>query len=114
MSSYAIPHMLQRTQRSAIINLSSIEAEYPAPYLATHSATKAFVDAFSQALALEYEAQIDVLSVRPMQVKSDEAKESGSCCEASRNECAAAAINMLGLDCETNGYWVHRCAALGM
>jgi short-subunit dehydrogenase len=52
MSNYAIPHMLKREKRSAIINLSSFAAEHPTPYVTNYSATKSFVDSFSQALSL--------------------------------------------------------------
>lgn len=31
-----------------------------------------------------------------------------SCNVATRNQCAQASIKYLGLDYETNGYWVHR------
>lgn len=50
MSNYAIPHMLKREKRSAIINVSSFSAEHPVPYVSNYSATKAFGDAFSKAM----------------------------------------------------------------
>ena len=57
---------------------------------------------------MEYSFQIDVLSLRPMLVESQLSKETKSCTVASRNECARAALKHLGVDYETNGYWVHR------
>lgn len=98
MSNYAIPHMLRRDKRSAIINVSSFSAEHPCPYVTNYSATKAFVDSFSQALSLEYENQIDILSLRPMYVESNMSKQRASFTVASRNQCAKSAIRMLGID----------------
>jgi len=54
--------------KSAIINVSSAESVYPLPYLALYSATKAFNDFFSRALAAEFKDSIDILSIRPFKV----------------------------------------------
>jgi short-subunit dehydrogenase len=45
----ALPGMLERHQ-GAVINVSSLAGESPAPYTATYGATKAFVTSLSQAL----------------------------------------------------------------
>jgi hypothetical protein len=45
----ALPGMLRRG-RGAVVNVSSLAGEAPAPYNATYGATKAFVTSFSQAL----------------------------------------------------------------
>lgn len=108
MSNYAIPHMLKRERRSAIINVSSFAAEQPSPYVSNYSATKSFVDSFSRALSLEYSDHIDVLSFRPMLVESNMSKQQASLTVATRNQAAKSAIRSLGLDYETNGYWMHR------
>lgn len=60
--------MLSRSHRSAIVNISSFSAEHPIPFIATYCATKAFNDYFSQAIQMEYNSKIDVLSVRPLYV----------------------------------------------
>ena len=111
MSNYAIPWMLKRKYRSAIINVSSLAGEHAIPYISTYSATKAFNDFFSRSLEMQYSDQIDVLSLRPMLVESNLSKQQKSCTVASRNECARSAIKYLGIDYETNGYWVHRLLA---
>lgn len=108
MTNYIIPYMLKRERRSAIINVSSFAAEHPVPYVSTYSATKAFNNFFSQAVGMEYENQIDVISLRPMLVESNMSKQKASCSVATRTQCTQAAIKYLGLDYETNGYWVHR------
>lgn len=108
MSNYAIPYMLKRERKSAIINVSSFTAEHPVPYVSNYSATKAFMDSFSKAIELEYSTSIDVLSLRPMMVESQMSKQPASFTVASRSQCARSAIAILGVDYETNGYWVHR------
>jgi 17beta-estradiol 17-dehydrogenase / very-long-chain 3-oxoacyl-CoA reductase len=50
MSHILITKMIQRSKRSAIINISSFSAEHPIPYIANYSATKAYNDFFSQAI----------------------------------------------------------------
>ena len=52
MSNYALPYMLKREKKSAIINVSSFAAEHPPPYVSNYAATKSFVDSFSRALSL--------------------------------------------------------------
>ena len=78
------------------------------PYISVYSATKAYNDFLSQALEMEYNGKIDVLSVRPMYVESNLSKMKKSCTVASKNECAQASLKYLGLDYETNGYYMHR------
>jgi short-subunit dehydrogenase len=98
MSHWAIPRMLKREKRSAIINLSSVAGTYPLPYISVYSATKALNDFFSQALEMEYSYKIDILSVKPLYVESNLSKMTKSCTVASRNECASASLKYLGLD----------------
>lgn len=57
---------------------------------------------------MEHSHKIDVLSLRPMYVESNMSKQKKSFMVASRNECASAGLKYLGIDYETNGYWVHR------
>jgi 17beta-estradiol 17-dehydrogenase / very-long-chain 3-oxoacyl-CoA reductase len=100
--------MLKREKRSAIINLSSIAGEYPIPFISTYSATKAYNDFFSQSTQMEYSHKIDILSLKPLVVESNLSKQKKSLTVASRNECAQAAMKYLGIDYETNGYYMHR------
>ena len=43
-----------------------------------------------------------------MYVESNLSKKTKSCTVASRNECAQSSLKYLGLDYETNGYYMHR------
>ena len=100
--------MLAREKRSAIINVSSVAGENPIPFISTYSATKAYNDFLSQSLTMEYAHKIDVLSLRPIYVESNLSKMEKSCTVASAQECAQSALKYLGVDYETNGYYVHR------
>lgn len=53
MTHIVLPGMVER-KRGAIINLSSSASQHPSPLVTVYSATKAYVDYFSQGLAIEY------------------------------------------------------------
>lgn len=70
MTRLVLPDMVRR-RSGAIINISSSAAAYPTPLLSLYSATKSFVDTFSQAISWEYaEHGITVQSVRPFYVET--------------------------------------------
>jgi len=56
MSHIVLPGMVER-KRGVIVNISSASALIPTPFLTLYSATKAFVDTFSQALNTEYKSK---------------------------------------------------------
>lgn len=106
------------TVRSAVISLSSIAGQRPLLYLSPYSATKAFNDFFSRALALEFGGGdspgfgcsspagggIDVLSCRPAYVVSNMShitEKSGFVID--RYECARSCMDKLGYVTETYG-----------
>jgi short-subunit dehydrogenase len=65
------PAMVAR-RRGAIVNLGSIGAFLPTPYMATYSATKAFVLSFSEALAAELASTgVGVLALCPGATKTE-------------------------------------------
>jgi hypothetical protein len=60
-----LPGMLERG-RGLVMNVASVGAYIPSPYMATYTATKAFVLAFSEALAVETKGTgVNVLCVCP-------------------------------------------------
>src|SRR5271156_4950090 len=66
-----IPAMLERGE-GAIINLASVAAHQPVPYMSVYAATKAFVLSFSEALWAEYKDRgIRVLSLNPGATKTE-------------------------------------------
>ncbi len=65
------PGMVAR-RRGAIVNLGSIGSFLPTPYMATYSATKAFVLSFSEALATELASTgVAVLALCPGATKTE-------------------------------------------
>jgi short-subunit dehydrogenase len=60
-----VPGMVAR-KRGVVMNVASVGAYAPAPYMATYAATKAFVLSFSEALAAELRGTgVEVLCVCP-------------------------------------------------
>jgi len=60
-----VPDMTQR-RRGAVVNVASMAAFAPGPYMATYCATKAFVLSFSESIAVELkETGVHVLCVCP-------------------------------------------------
>jgi short-subunit dehydrogenase len=60
-----LPAMVAR-RRGAVVNIASVGAFTPSPYMATYAATKAFVLSFSEAIAVELRGTgVDVLCVCP-------------------------------------------------
>ncbi len=54
LTSKIMPHMLERKQKSAIVNLSSFSIRCPFSNLAIYTATKAYNDLFSRCLSEDY------------------------------------------------------------
>jgi short-subunit dehydrogenase len=73
----ALPNMLARA-RGAIINVSSLAAFQPGPYNATYSATKAFVNVFTEALHEElYGTGVRVQALCPGPTRTGFQKRAG-------------------------------------
>ena len=65
LTSAVLPGMIERG-RGGIVNVSSVSGEQPIPYVATYSATKAYLTTFSEALHEEVRRQgVTVLAVLP-------------------------------------------------
>ena len=70
LSHQFIPGMLRR-KRGNIINVASVAAYQPVPYMAVYAATKAFVLSFSEALWAEYQERgINVTALCPGPVQT--------------------------------------------
>ena len=76
---YACIKALKEHQKKGIImNISSVAAFYPLPYIALYSASKAFVNHFSQAVDLEMKDEgIRVLASCPGAIKTNFRERSG-------------------------------------
>ena len=65
LSRRLIPKMLQRSNRSAIINLSSYVYLRPMSFIPIYSSTKAYVDTLSRMIEEDVRHKIDVITARP-------------------------------------------------
>lgn len=74
MTQIILPGMKQR-KRGLILNISSISAIIPVPYMALYGSTKALVNYFSQAIAMENkEFGIEIQSIMPAAVQTNMTK----------------------------------------
>ncbi|XP_036620789.1 very-long-chain 3-oxoacyl-CoA reductase [Trichosurus vulpecula] len=108
MTQLVLPGMLERS-KGAILNISSASGMYPVPLLSVYSATKAFVDFFSQCLHAEYRSKgIFVQSVLPFFVATKLAKiRKPTLDKPSSDTFVKSAIKTVGMQSRTNGYPVH-------
>nr|XP_060620483.1 very-long-chain 3-oxoacyl-CoA reductase [Anolis sagrei ordinatus] len=108
MTQLVLPGMLKRS-KGVIVNVSSISAVSPTPFLAVYSATKAFVNYFSHCLNVEYRRKgIIVQSLVPYLVVTNMSKlRKASLFRPMPGWFAKYAINTVGLESETAGYPYH-------
>ncbi|XP_072321512.1 very-long-chain 3-oxoacyl-CoA reductase-B isoform X2 [Eucyclogobius newberryi] len=108
MTRIVLPQMVER-KKGAILNLSSASGMYPVPLLTVYSASKAFVDFFSQGLQMEYKSKgIIVQSIMPFYVVTKMSKIRRATLDKPTPErYVAAELNTVGLQARTNGYLPH-------
>uniref|UniRef100_A0A2K5N3Y7 Very-long-chain 3-oxoacyl-CoA reductase n=1 Tax=Cercocebus atys TaxID=9531 RepID=A0A2K5N3Y7_CERAT len=99
----------KRISKGAILNISSGSGMFPVPLLTIYSATKTFVDFFSQCLHEEYRSKgIFVQSVLPYFVATKLAKIRKPTLDKPTPETfVKSAIKTVGLQSRTNGYLIH-------
>ncbi|XP_045681573.1 very-long-chain 3-oxoacyl-CoA reductase [Phyllostomus hastatus] len=108
MTRLVLPGMVERS-KGVILNISSASGMLPVPLLTVYSATKAFVDFFSQCIHEEYRSKgIFVQSVLPYVVATKLAKIQKTTLQIPSSETfVKSALKTVGLKSRTNGYWVH-------
>ncbi|XP_042236175.1 inactive hydroxysteroid dehydrogenase-like protein 1 isoform X2 [Homarus americanus] len=112
MTKLILPGMLSRG-KGAIINVASIAGLHPIPLMGIYSASKAFVDYFSQALDWEYRGSgITVQTVTPSYVSTNMTKFSElvhrpSVLIPTAQTFVSNALHTLGYARRTSGYWAH-------
>ncbi|VCX10168.1 unnamed protein product [Gulo gulo] len=108
MTRLVLPGMVERS-KGAILNISSASGIAPVPLLAIYSATKAFVDFFSQCLHEEYKSKgIFVQSVLPYYVATKLSKiRKPTLDKPSAETYVKSALKTVGLQSRTTGYLVH-------
>ncbi|XP_047631901.1 very-long-chain 3-oxoacyl-CoA reductase [Phacochoerus africanus] len=112
MTRLVLPGMVERS-KGAILNISSASGMYPVPLLTIYSATKAFVDFFSQCLHEEYKSKgIIVQSVLPYYVATKLAKiKRPTWDKPSPETFVKSAMKTIGVQSRTNGYPIHSLMA---
>ncbi|XP_039082713.1 very-long-chain 3-oxoacyl-CoA reductase [Hyaena hyaena] len=108
MTRLVLPGMVERS-KGAILNISSASGLVPVPLLAIYSATKAFVDFFSQCLHEEYRSKgIFVQSVLPFYVATKLSKVRKPTLDTPSAETyVKSALQTVGLQSRTTGYLIH-------
>jgi len=108
MCKIVLPAMVER-QKGVIINISSMAATIPNPLLTVYSASKAFVDKFSEDLATEYGKKgIIVQSVLPGFVATNMSKiRKPTWMAPSADRYVASALKTIGISRHTTGYYPH-------
>ncbi|XP_074595222.1 very-long-chain 3-oxoacyl-CoA reductase-like [Brevipalpus obovatus] len=108
MSHIALKRMEQQ-RRGIVINLSSYAGCVPTPLLAVYSASKAYVDYLSRAVAIEYENKgIIVQSVLPAYVATTMSKLKPSYFSPTPKTYVRSALKTVGLESRTFGYLPHK------
>lgn len=111
MTRAVFPFMKDK-KSGAIISISSGSGNFPAPYLAVYSSTKAFMTQFTRSLAVEWwDSGVDFLVVTPYYVVSNLYKrKSGSLLAPMPIKLIEGTLAQLGkskLVYEGHGYWMH-------
>ncbi|XP_004708369.1 very-long-chain 3-oxoacyl-CoA reductase [Echinops telfairi] len=108
MTQLVLPAMVERS-KGVILNISSASGMNPVPLLTVYSATKTFVDFFSQCLHEEYKRKgIFVQSVLPYFVATKLSKiRKPTLDKPSSDTYVKAAIRTIGFQSRTNGYPIH-------
>ncbi|XP_059498546.1 hydroxysteroid (20-beta) dehydrogenase 2 isoform X2 [Stegostoma tigrinum] len=108
MTRIVLPHLLKR-RKGIIINISSEAGTHPHPLITMYSATKVFVDFFSQALNAEYKPNgIIVQTVLPLFVSTNLTHDAEiNIFVKQADDYAREALNTVGLREKTNGCLSH-------
>jgi len=110
MTRAVFKYMLAR-RNGCVVSVSSGSGNYPAPYLALYSATKAFMTQFTRSLKIEYwDSGVDFLVVTPFYVVSNLYKrKSGTIIAPMPEKLIEGTLAQLGKRYiwEGHGYWFH-------
>ncbi|XP_066488195.1 very-long-chain 3-oxoacyl-CoA reductase [Tiliqua scincoides] len=103
MTRMVLPGMLERS-KGVIVNISSVAGHVPCPFMTLYSATKAFVNFFSQGLSTEYQSKgIIVQTVEPYLVVTKMSKIRPSRFRPTPETYVKHAINTIGVVNHTYG-----------
>merc|ERR1712179_442901 len=112
-----LPDMVKKG-KGAIIIIASIASYMPGPYLAEYTATKHYMHALTEAIAIEYEGTgVIIQEVDPGQVATEMTKDfAPGPARPPAAKYVASALATLGYSQRTLGYWEHglQWAMLGL
>lgn len=108
MTKIILPGMLEK-RRGVIINISSMAAHIPNPFVSVYAATKAFVNKLTEDLAAEYSnCGIIFQSVCPGYVVSNMSKlTTATWISPSPKAYVKSALRTVGTQSQTSGYFPH-------
>ena len=107
MTALCLPGML-RKKKGIIINNGSGSGRIPTPMLTVYSATKAYMDFFSQALNIEYQDKgIIVQSLCPYYVSTKLSRIRASFATPTPSQFVDSCVRTIGAQSVTNGCFFH-------
>lgn len=109
-----LPRLMQRKQRSGILNVSSVASINPIPGLVTYCCTKVFLTFFSQGLNFEMKIQgenVDVLDYTPAYVSTNMSRLKPNSFVIRAKEAAYYSLDDLGQTKHTYGCLMHHITA---
>lgn len=107
MTAICLPKMVDR-RKGLIINLSSMLGRIPIPYLASYSASKAYVDFFSRSIMREYsQLGIRVQSLCPHYVSTKINNVPPSFFSPTPNEFVKSALKTIRTQTVSSGCFIH-------
>lgn len=107
MTGFVLPGMVSR-KGGVIINVASASGRIPTPFLTVYSATKAYMDFFSQATSMEYKSKgIIVQSLNPYFVSTKMTGLRGSMMAPKPEKFVSGALGTVGTQPVTNGCLAH-------
>lgn len=108
MCKIVLPGMVER-KRGVVVNISSTAAQIPSPLLTVYSASKAFVEKFSEDLSTEYSRfDITVQCLLPGYVATNMSKiRSSTWMAPSPAKYVEEAMSTIGVREKTTGYYPH-------
>ncbi|MCP4364198.1 MAG: SDR family NAD(P)-dependent oxidoreductase [Planctomycetes bacterium] len=107
LSRIVAERMLKRKHKSAILNIGSVANEGDWPYVSVYGATKAYMNALTTSISLEYKGRIDVTCVNPRRVTT-ELNPRGGVFAISSDKAARCYLDRLGKMGPTDGgHWKH-------
>jgi 17beta-estradiol 17-dehydrogenase / very-long-chain 3-oxoacyl-CoA reductase len=108
-----VDKLSNRSNKSAIINLSSYATFGALPYNAMYCASKSYNDVLSRALSYEYyHKNIDFISVKPLFAETPLSKmKANGFSVISTKQCVTGILNDLGYENYSEGHWIHKIQA---